>query len=285
MLGRYRQRYPELNNRTLDADQAGVVDGNCDIQDLAKAPFGKANVSCWTEPQDRKWGIHNDRDAAILRLRMHASGPEDCKMCHFEIDMTFSAMNDGDATDELSTNGMRPSCPNEADVRLIKLPAPLFVKGPFENDASLDHGQLGGCQKLSRKACYCCKGQSTPLLVRYWKFRSESVNSDGNGQALSARWVWEADGGHRQIQGRLLHGGVALRHSGTSFLIRCHVRGKVSKPGGLRLKFSNEHHKPRVWRVMPESSQEDIRQLIDRLEAEMIEMNSPPVCGKQALPR
>ena len=180
-----------------------------------------------------------------MRLRMQATGPEDCKLSDFELDLRFSVLpRDLEAQTAASTTPMNTvDTENQAEVCLIELPAPSYV---------LDS-----------------------LMMKRWSFRSISIADEHSGRSHAARWIWETGVQHRTLESKTLHGGVALRHPGEAFLVTCQVKGKIVKPGGIRLKFSNEHHDPRTWKLVPVRCEEDLQCHIDNLESEIVRLNTP----------
>ena len=282
-LGRYTNRYGELDDSHRRRGQPGLVESTSPLQDLAKAAFGKARVRCWTTPRDRKWGRHDEHDAGVLYLKMRATGPADCRLCSFDLDLTFC--NDpqkGDVTFRPQADTEESVTTVRHDVCLIDLPAPSFVRGQVESDRDAGEVEAHAYQKATRGDRHRSKKQKLAPTTRYWKFRSEPTEGDCDGRVFTARWMWETEVGHQYHSDKLLHGGVAVRHSGNPFNVSCQVKGKVTKPGGFRLKFSNWHHKPERWQVVPTSCQEDIRYLVDKLEADMIQMNTTGVIRKHA---
>lgn len=246
MLGRHRHRHQELNSRHNVDSQPLTLHQTTAMSDIAIASFGTARISCWTRPEDRKWGIHHQQNAAVMRFRMKAAGPDDCKLSDFELDLEFSVLpgDQGIMDAECTTQGGSATviADNQAEVCLIELPAPSCVP--------------------------------VPPTIDCWSFRSDSIADEQNGRSRTARWIWETSGEHRMLEGRILHGGIALRHPGKPFLVTCHVKGKVSKPGGFKLKFSSRHHVPRLWQIVPMCCEEDLQCHINRLEEEMVRLNT-----------
>ena len=240
-LSRYRSRYSEL--RPL-----GTYD-----TDLATARFGEATVSCWTCEKDRQWGVFGRRKqhAAVMCFQMQAlPGSDDCRLSHFELDLCFAP----EGRKISATAGHRSNCPatceDRPEVCLIGSPAPRCVS----------HEGGAGTSKAS------C-----------WKFWSSRVSDTVTGQALTARWLWEASDS-QELKGRILHGGVAVHHPGDPFIVTCHVKGRVERKDGIRLKFSNQHHEPRPWKLQPEVCDRDLQDLqadIDELEINIMRLNSP----------
>ncbi|KAK5094838.1 hypothetical protein LTS08_008456 [Lithohypha guttulata] len=181
-----------------------------------------------------------------MRFRMQAISPQDCQLSDFELKLSFSARleNSEDDTPDIAAQGSMSDLQlnDQPEVYLVELPAPSCVP--------------------------------TGPELEFWKFRSDSAADEQTGYLYAARWIWETYAEQRRLEGIRMHGGVALRHPGRPFSLECQVKGKVSKPGGIRLKFSNEHHCPRVWQVVPEICQDDLQRHIAALEDEMIRLNT-----------
>lgn len=249
-LGRYRSRYGEL--RTIDTNDT----------DSATACFGKAMVSCWTCEKDRQWGTfgrHHQR-AAVLHFQMQAlPGSDDCTISHFELDLSFSSVTEGRGISVPTRyrGGSFGQHNYQAEICLIGPPAPI------------------------------CVSPNTTLSTQqtcYWKFWSRRVSDGVTGQAFAARWTWEANDS-RELEGRILHGGVAVRHPGSPFLVTCHVKGRVAKPNGIKLKFSDRHHEPRPWKLCPDICDQDLQDHIDKLDANIQQLNKPrTICKCCKLP-
>lgn len=259
-LGRYRSQYHEVEQSTGETAQAIVIGAGNRLSDLAIARFGKARVSCWTSAKDRQWGRYGPepRRGAVMHFKMQAIGPEECRLNSFELDLVFSK-DSPDHPSSVNTPREGLSAASDAeDVYLIEFPAPVCVYGSYAQNTmhSAEH--------------------------RYWKFSSSLISHGESGSPSTARWAWEADN-CQELQGRILHGGVALDHPGQPFRLTCHVRGRVSKPGGIKLKFSDRHHEPRSWNVVPQSSNTDLDASIDQLEATMKRLNGDLAGGKSFL--
>lgn len=244
-LGRYRSRYGEL--RTIGTNDT----------DLATARFGAATVSCWTCEKDRQWGTfgRHSQNAAVMHFQMQAlPGTDDCQLSHFELDLSFSSVMEGRCIPALTRceGGAGGQHDGQAEVCLIGPPAPKC----FSHDAPLGTHQ---------NSC--------------WKFWSSRISDDATGQPLAARWMWEAKD-NQELKGRILHGGVAIRHPGSPFLVTCHVRGRVTKPNGIKLKFSDKHHVPRPWTVRPDVCDQDLQDHIDKLDANIQRLNKPEMTRK-----
>ncbi|KAK6378664.1 hypothetical protein LTR64_002054 [Lithohypha guttulata] len=183
---------------------------------------------------------------------MQAISPDDCQLSDFELKLSFSAQlenSENDTSDIAAQESMSDLQLNaQPEVYLVELPAPSCVPTGSE--------------------------------LEFWKFRSDSAADEQTGHLCAARWIWETYAEQRRLEGRLMHGGVALHHPGRPFSMTCQVKGKATKPGGIRLKFSNKHHSPRVWQVVPEICEDDLRRHIDALEAEMIRLNTTGVLRK-----
>lgn len=116
--------------------------------------------------------------------------------------------------------------------------------------------------------------QADTTVSKLWRFRSEEIpNCDG--LARGARWTWDANG-HDPL---VLHGGIALQHLGEPFVVACRVRGKafVESPDQrfrLHFQFSSEDNIPKWWMVVPQDSSQDLTQSVQRLEAEVHELNT-----------
>lgn len=212
--------------------------------DLAVATFGKAKVSCWTCPDNRHWGTHgpDQRRAAVMRFNIEADpGPLEGILSYFELDLQFAEATIASQSSEqalsVDTSGMEEAC---ASVSLIGAPAP----------------------------------RSVAHSARTWSFWSIRLSDDDSGEAVAARWGWHSDSCH-ELRGRVLHGGVAFYHPGEPFRIDCHVRGRVSKPNGIILKFSNRHHQPRSWILAPLECQEDLQHHIEQLHRQTENLNVP----------
>lgn len=237
--------------------------------DLATACFGNARVSCWTCEEDRQWGIFGryHQRAAVMHFQMQAlPGSNDCKISDFELDLSFSPVTEGrgipaPTQHQTSSSGQHG---DHAEICLIGAPAPR----------SLSHNASLGTQQT------CC-----------WKFWSSRVSDNVTGRAFAARWMWEAKDG-RELEGRILHGGVAVRHPGSPFLVTCHVRGRVAKSNGIKIKFRDDHHEPHSWELRPDVCDQDLHDHIDNLDANIQRLNKPrttckcckfAVCGPFAL--
>ena len=283
-LGRHAQEYGDLRaspkQTCLPCPSATVIDSQSMV-DLAIAEFGRAKVSCWTTSRDRLWGRHGvqGKPAAVMHFRMQAQGPDDCRLSDFELDLDFpvpGSQDINDTTNKPQHYDCATRLGHKLDVCLIDHPAPSCVEGT----ASAEAANLPEGANLQVGTSFAESG-APPILPpqvvrrsRTWKLRSSAISDKESGLPRTARWTLEANQDSHHVQSRTFHGGIAICHPGQPFEMTCQVRGKVTKPGGLRFKFSNEHHKPRVWRIVPQTSDEDIKQHIDQLEAEMVERNS-----------
>lgn len=211
--------------------------------DLAIAQFGRAQVSCWTSPRHRTWGTHEQRQAAIMGFHLEANpGCEDGVLRSFEVELKFTNFALDTASSEahperIAAQQEESSC-DEREVCLIGCPAPRCVQE---------------------------KGE--------WTFSSYRLPDEQSGQALAARWTWESTVAH-ELRERILHGGVALYHPGQPFQVVCHVKGRVTKPRNIILKFSDQHHKPRSWKVTPQVCEQDLQADINALESRMKRLNT-----------
>lgn len=187
-----------------------------------------------------------------MRFRMQAISPQDCQLSDFELKLSFSAQlkNSENNIPDIAAQGSMSDLQlnDQPEVYLVELPAPSCVP--------------------------------TGPELEFWKFRSDSAADEQTGHLYAARWIWETYAEPRRLEGKLMHGGVALHHPGRPFSMKCQVKGKASKPGGVRLKFSNEHHCPRVWQVVPKICEDDLQHQIFALEAEMVELNTTGVVRK-----
>lgn len=247
--GRYASRYSEFDNAILSAHVPGTIGSRTPLTDLALANFGQAQVCCWTRPKDRRWGTHGleKEEAAVMHFGMGVQGPEDCKVRAFELDLMLSSVGGQLGSSDDTPMDLEGE---QNQVCLIELPAPSM----FEGASPATHN-------APRETC------------RSWRFCSNPIADQNSGQHSIARWLWEAYDEVHQVQGRVLYGGIALQHLGCPFLVSCHVKGKISKPNGIRLKFSNDHHQPRPWRLVPTPSTLDLQDQIDQLQQEIYRLN------------
>lgn len=248
MLGRYAHRYGQMTIWEQDTQPVGILEKSGPMRDLATATFGRAHVSCVIKPREIKWGRHYDDPAAIMQFRMRAISPENCKLSDFELDMRFSpttlssvSNNQEAIMDSSNAEQLRP--PPHHEIYLLELPAPTHVpESPHCNQ---------------------------------WAFSSHSIPNPLTGQLTTARWVLRSRIDQGIMDGRLLHAGVALRHHTVPFQVTCQVRGRIAKPGGVRLRFSDEHHTPRVWQIVPESCLDNLQPSINDLERHVSQLNVP----------
>lgn len=209
--------------------------------DLASARFGRARVRCWTCPSNRKWGTLDQRQAAVMLFHIEADpGCHNGVLRHFELELKFSSLapitHSSDTTSGRGIAGLEGRDDEQVDVCLIGPPSPRSV------------------------------GHTT----KEWIFWSNRLSDEETGQALAARWTWESKWAH-ELKGRILHGGVALHHPGRPFQVTCQVRGKVAQSRNIILKFSDRHHEPRSWRLVPQLCERDLQQDIGLLEERMKE--------------
>lgn len=211
--------------------------------DLAIARFGRASVSCWTSPSNRVWGIHGQRKAAVMRFHVEANpGCEDGVLRNFELELKFSSISQDTLT----------------------LTIPTAESATPQEDANCDESQV------------CLIGPPAPRYLQQdgkWTFSSDRLSDEQTGHALAARWTWESPVAH-ELRKRVLHGGVALYHPGQPFHVVCHVRGRVTKPRNIILKFSDNHHKPRSWKLTPQICEQDLQAEINALEGRMKDLNT-----------
>ncbi|KAJ9652088.1 hypothetical protein H2198_008674 [Neophaeococcomyces mojaviensis] len=142
---------------------------------------------------------------------------------------------------------------------------------------SIPRSLAGDQREMEASAAEVCLiGAPAPRCVahaaRTWMFWSSRLSDGDTGEAMAARWIWESNTDH-ELKGRVLHGGVALYHPGEPFRVNCHVKGKVLKPGGIILKFSNQHHQPRSWILVPKQCDENLQEYIEQLQANMERLN------------
>lgn len=207
---------------------------------------------------------------------MQALGPDDCRLSSFELDLDFPGVtekivNSGDTVqDPASAKGN--DC--TADVCLIDFPAPSCVEGTTLAQARETTSNVGSLvNNASPENETGNRGHPVPRRRKAWKLHSSLISDRDSGRPRMARRTWEAYYDIRHVPGRIFHGGIAITHPEQPFEVTCHVRGKVSKPGGFRLKFSSQHHNPRIWRVSPQVSGEDLQHYINQLEEDMIRLN------------
>lgn len=232
-IGRYRAQYGQQLRNVGSNDT-----------DLATARFGKARVSCWTCPSNRKWGTRDQRHAAVMLFHIEADpGGQSGILRHFELELKFSTLKPTipgpEQPPEISTESLEDRGDEQVDVCLIGPPSP----------------------------------RSVSHTTKEWIFWSIRLSDEETGQALAARWTWESSVAH-ELKGRVLHGGLALHHPGQPFRVTCHVRGKVTQSPNIILKFSDRHHEPRSWKLVPQRCDRDLQQDIDLLEEQMKELNS-----------
>lgn len=283
-LGRYPQRYAEFDENIWPPGQPCEINETTTITDLSLAQFGTARVSCWTEPQDRRWGKHgsDSEDIVIMKVGMQAQSPEECSLSCFTLDLSFSPITETITTLNPSIQHHSPEedC-KSASVCLIGFPAPKCLQSQTAHErTNVQHNEqlsnsLDGVTANQQRA------HSQTLPSRKWRFQSRLIPNEIDGKPSTARWIWELKHEHRHFDGRILHGAVALQHSGQPFLVTCQVMGKISKPGGFRLKFGNKHNMPRRWRIVPAHSELDLQGEVKSLQDYICGLNLALAQGKK----
>jgi len=178
-----------------------------------------------------------------MKFHMEANpGSEEGVLSNFELDLKFTAaaQRPSKSRSQASPGAPLEVLSDDPEVCLIGAPAPRYITH----------------------------------TARVWRFWSNRLSDDDSGVAMAARWIWESNAS-QELKGRVLHCGVALHHLGEPFRVTCQVRGKVSKPGGIILKFSNQHHEPRSWLLVPQACDENLQGYIEKLQVSMEKLNSP----------
>ncbi|KAK5957202.1 hypothetical protein OHC33_001573 [Knufia fluminis] len=277
-LGRFSNRYGELDAGSRLAYHAGVIDASSPLLDIANVEFGKARIRCLLEPEGKKWGIYKRKRAAIIHLQIKADQPSGCNISNFQLELCFAPV--AQASTNTSTAGsrylLRSTTSHQPLVSLVKLPSPLYVSGrPCADHSRREWSFHPGVQTTSIEGSLGGARASLPCAAQTaWVFRS-SCDADTKGRLVTASWIWETDSRNPQAEGNgVLHAGIALNHPGEPFVVACQAKGNVRK-ARFRLKFSskNKEAQPRLWRLIPEASNEDLKEQIDGLESLMVKLN------------
>lgn len=275
-LGRFSHRYGELGGGGQLSCPAGVIDSSSPLLDIANVEFGKARIRCLLEPDGKRWGTYKRKKAAIIHLQLKADQPSGCRISDFQLDLSFAppALPGSDVTSISSDCSLASLSSSQPLVSLVKLPSPLYVSGA---PTACQWSPLREMQGLaSPDNLEGIIASLTDTAKRSWVFRS-NCDADKEGRLTTASWIWEAgsEDMHVAYQG-VLHAGVAFNHPGREFLVVCQAKGNARK-ARFRLRFSSKDKEtqPRLWRLVPEASNEDLQQPIEYLESLILQLNAP----------
>lgn len=257
---RYTNRYSEFQRARdpIPLNQAGVLEIDSYLVNIANGQCGDVKVSCWPTREGveggRAWGKLNATSIAIVPFRARAGTTSSTvKVGAFELELFFC---------EPDWQGLGPAvfpdcyqqknCVHSA-IDLVESPAPVCVTGRTTSTGSED-----------------------TTIEKPWELRSEAIESC-DGKSRAAKWKWVANG-HEPV---VSYGGVALQHMEEPFVVACRVRGKAfvelfhqSVPIRIRYQFSNEERPPKWWTMIPQQSSEDLSQDVAQLEAVMQNLNT-----------
>jgi hypothetical protein len=280
-FSRYSSKYKNVEPQASaqSASRTARFPTSVPIAIAQRKVYGKVEITCCIQSRACKWGKHESEHAAILSFLINASQPPDFKMHHFEIELCFS---------EQSSLAVGPSQSSlEPGLYLIALPSPSWVGGT--PTMSHDTRQVNVQPQVEAAGVNASlfgytRGRESDT-GRSW-ILSSSWSPDPNDRAFkTAKWRWEANSDNPQIDDRgALYTAVALRHSAQPFQIVSTVNGKLISKNPLRkymLSPRRDSEQPCFTKILPSTSDDDLKADIETLEAYMIGLNVRPAARVQ----
>lgn len=258
---RYAYRYDDFhqNQEPIPVSQAGIIEADSYLLNIANGQCGDIRVSCWPSPEGdgrgRRWGKLGATDVAIMPFRTRAgTASPTAKVDTFELELFFTEANhQGFGPSRFPEPCCQEQCRCHAAIHLVNVPAPANLA------------------QTSIATSFSVSSTKKP-----WTFRSEEVQGC-SGLSGAAKWTWDANG-HEPL---ILHGGVAFKHVGEPLVVTCRVRGRAfteipNQRLRIRYQFSNEQDTPKWWVLVPRASNDDLAQSVDQLEAMIQNLNREP---------
>lgn len=230
-LGRHKADYRSLEAKSKSVQAETILLDNR-MRDVANASFPqrKLTIHCWPSTD------------SLDRLWGHY----------------------GRERDQAAIMHFRMQAQHEENLKVVNFELSIMFKVIEASDAE----EQAGLVALINNPCpdkveASDRSGSIPQRIKApWRFWSQTIGNPSPG----ATWIWKSDVSETPI----LHGGVAVLHSGRPFCGQCRVRGEVRR-SRRTFKFDNINHGEKVFRVNPEvadlSLDEYVRNLNEDVKA------------------